>query len=415
MVNGPATLAEVCPVLPPNETGSFAIDGISPEIAVRPETPEQVAAAVRMCAGNGWAIAPCGGGTSMSLGNTPSRFDVALCTGGLAEIVEYEPADLVVTVQAGIRLGELQRHLAEHGQCLPLDPPLANKATIGGVIAANSSGPIRLRHGTCRDMLLGVKVVDAGGNITKAGGKVVKNVTGYDMCKLYTGSLGTLGVIVEASFKLSPLPRRLSSVLAWYPEVTSAFAAARRLHGLALPLRACELLSPPAAAGVLAAPGISAAGDGYLLATWLAGSEAAQSRLLRDVQQACGPATCQVIDQEADAAFWRALEDFGRGGDYDTITRLSTVPSETEALLRSLVGSTFVARVLSGLTYVFGAIPPEAGARAVYRVFERLPLPQKPGVDVWGSPGEDFGLMQAVKREFDPSGIFNPGRFVGGL
>ncbi|HEX6511723.1 MAG TPA: FAD-binding oxidoreductase, partial [Chloroflexota bacterium] len=155
---------------------AFAVDGLVPQVVACPKSVDELAAAVRVAADNGWAIIPRGGGTKMALGNIPRAADVVLCTAGLDQILEYEPADLVVTVQAGIRFGQLQRVLGEHGQFLALDPPMSDQVTAGGVIATNSSGPLRLRHGTVRDHLLGIKVVDPEGGITKSGGKVVKNV-----------------------------------------------------------------------------------------------------------------------------------------------------------------------------------------------------------------------------------------------
>src|SRR5438552_4761210 len=218
-----------------------------PQVVAFPDTAEQIAEIVRLAAEHRWAVIPRGGGTQMGMGGTPRAADVVVCTTAMNRVLEYEPADLVVTVQAGVRLAELQRQLAEHGQLLALDPPLPEQATIGGIIAANSNGPLRLRYGTCRDMLLGIKVVNADSSITKGGGKVVKNVTGYDMCKLYTGSLGSLGIIVEASFKLTPLPKQESTMVASFDALDEAFAAARAIYKSTPPVLACELISPAAA------------------------------------------------------------------------------------------------------------------------------------------------------------------------
>src|ERR687883_1494657 len=143
----------------------------------------------------------------------PRRLDQIIETTGLNRVVEYEPADLTVTVEAGMRFAELQQRLAEEGQFLALDPPAAEGATIGGVIATNASGPLRFAYGTARDLVIGTRVANPDGTLTRAGGRVVKNVAGYDLTKLYIGSLGTLGVIVELSFKLAPIPPVLSTVV----------------------------------------------------------------------------------------------------------------------------------------------------------------------------------------------------------
>ncbi|HEU0168162.1 MAG TPA: FAD-binding oxidoreductase, partial [Chloroflexota bacterium] len=277
-------LSRICHVAPESELSWYSVDGLAPSVAAYPSSTAEAAAVVREAADNGWAVLPRGGGTQLDLGAPPRAFDVALCLANLNRVVEYEPADLVVTVEAGIRLGELQRILGEHGQFLALDPPLAEKATIGGILAANASGPQRVRYGTARDLLLGIKVVTADGRVTKSGGRVVKNVTGYDMGKLYTGSLGTLGLIAEASFKLAPLPQREATVLASFADVPSAYTAARTLYKSALPLRACELLSPAAHSG-----------DGCTLAVWLGGGEASVERQVRDVSAACANADVRVV------------------------------------------------------------------------------------------------------------------------
>ncbi|MFI5266244.1 MAG: FAD-binding oxidoreductase [Chloroflexota bacterium] len=405
-------IAAICRVEPGEENQSLSIDGLIPKVVAYPESPEQVGAIAKIAAQRHLAIIPRGGGTQMTLGNIPRAADVVLCTTAMDQVLEYEPADLVVTAQAGLRLGNLQRTLAEHGQFLALDPPLADRATIGGIIAANASGPLRLRYGTVRDLLIGVKVVNADGAITKGGGKVVKNVTGYDMCKLYTGSLGTLGIVLEASFKLAPLPQLESAVLAWFTNLPHAYQAARAIYKSALPVRACELLSPVAAAALPGQPG------GYLLAVWIGGGEAAVQRQNSDVLGMCSAAADRTETVEGNQ-LWRAIEDFGRD-QHGTIAKLSSQPSRTGDLLNILPAeATFVSHVLSGVTYVFGAEaePAMRAARHLdgYAVLEACPPETKRRQDVWGPVGADFRLMERLKREFDPDSLLNPGRYVGGL
>ena len=185
---------------------TYAVDGLSPRIVVMPATPHEVAAVLETANASGAAVLPRGGGTQTALGMPPQRYDVALDLKRLNGVVEYEPADLTVTVEAGMRLSELQKLLGEKGQWLPLDPPLPDEATIGGVLATNVSGPARLRYGSSRDLVIGMTVALASGEVVKSGGRVVKNVAGYDLAKLHIGALGTLGVIVQAVFKVAPLP-----------------------------------------------------------------------------------------------------------------------------------------------------------------------------------------------------------------
>jgi len=195
-------------LLPPEPAGAFAVDGLTPQAAVAPASYEQVAEVMGYAHAEELAVIPWGGGAHIHTGNVPARYDIALSLSRLNAVVEHEPADLTTTVQAGMTLSELQGRLGAAGQLLPLDPPGGERATIGGILAANASGPWRHAFGSARDMTIGLRVVTAEGRITRAGGRVVKNVAGYDLCKLYVGSLGTLGVIVEATFKLAPLPQR---------------------------------------------------------------------------------------------------------------------------------------------------------------------------------------------------------------
>ena len=180
---------------------AFHVDGQSPDIAVAPTTIGELQSVLVEANNVGISVVPIGGGTHLGAGNAPASYDVALSLVGMSGIIAHEPADLTVTVEPGLPLANLQAALAEHGQFLPLDPPCEPAATIGGVLAANAFGPLRHAYGTSRDWLIGIRVVHADGSVSKSGGRVVKNVTGYDMHKLYVGSLGTLGVIAEATLK----------------------------------------------------------------------------------------------------------------------------------------------------------------------------------------------------------------------
>ncbi|HEX2171477.1 MAG TPA: FAD-binding oxidoreductase, partial [Dehalococcoidia bacterium] len=190
-----------------------AIDGVRPAIVCRPGSAAEVGEALAIAQGHSAAVAPTGGATKLGLGNPPRRLDILLALDALIGIVDYSPADLTVTCRAGTVWRDLQAHLAAHGQFVPIDPPFADRATVGGVLATNSYGPSRIGYGTARDHLIGVAVANPDGAVTRAGGKVVKNVAGYDLNKLYIGSLGTVGVIVEATWKLLPVPVASATLL----------------------------------------------------------------------------------------------------------------------------------------------------------------------------------------------------------
>src|ERR687893_617057 len=184
-----------------------AVDGVSPSFVVEPGSVEETSELMKLASDEGLAVAPRGSGTNLSLGNTPRDLDLILSTVRMGEVIEHVPGDQVVRVQSGTRLQDLQEQLARSNQLLGIDPPEGRAgATIGGVVAANSSGPRRYRYGTIRDLIIGITVVLSDGTVAKAGGKVVKNVAGYDLSKLFTGSLGTLGIIATANFRLHPRP-----------------------------------------------------------------------------------------------------------------------------------------------------------------------------------------------------------------
>nr|MDP9466981.1 FAD-binding oxidoreductase [Actinomycetota bacterium] len=182
-----------------------AVGGVVPGEVARPTSVEEAAEVLRAAHGDGLSVVPVGGGTKTSWAAPPASCDLLLDTTGLDRIVEHVAGDLIVVAEAGVRLADLQSSLSEHGQLLGLDPP-EQGATLGGVVSANASGPRRLAYGTVRDLLIGITVVLADGTVAKAGGKVVKNVAGYDLGKLYTGAHGSLGVVVSTTWRLHPLP-----------------------------------------------------------------------------------------------------------------------------------------------------------------------------------------------------------------
>ena len=198
--------AGISNVLSADKHPFYAVDGVLPNAVVLPSTVKELSEVVSLASDRGGAVTPYGGGTMMSLGNQPRGSGLVVVTTSLDGILQYEPSDLTITVQAGITLAKLAGVLAKEGQFLPLEVPFPGRATVGGLLAAAYSGPLSLFYGLPRDWLIGIRVVNANGTVTKAGGKVVKNVTGYDMNKLYTGSLGTLGIIAEATFKVAPKP-----------------------------------------------------------------------------------------------------------------------------------------------------------------------------------------------------------------
>src|SRR4051812_7525379 len=241
----------------------------------------EVSQVVREANESNQVVIPRGGGTRMGLGFPPTAADVLLHTTNLDRVVDYEPADLTLTIEAGATLEEVQELLRPEGQFLALDPPLASQSTLGGIIASNASGPLRLAYGSARDLVIGTRVVNADGVATKAGGRVVKNVAGYDLNKLYIGSLGTVGIVVELSFKLWPLPPGQGTVFGSF----DAESLARVLSGLLrsplgpMSLEALDAAAAQATLGADPGPGR------WLLAARYGGSERALVRQLSDTER----------------------------------------------------------------------------------------------------------------------------------
>src|SRR6185437_88204 len=227
----------------PAEAGD-AVLGVRPLVVAGPTSAEALAALLAFADGEGLAVLPRGGGTQMSVGFPPNRSDILLSLAALNHIIEHAPHDQTVTVEAGLPLAALQEHLAQTGQWLALDPPLRPGATVGGLIATAVAGPRRLRYGGVRDQILGVQVALADGTIARGGGKVVKNVAGYDLPKLFTGSLGTLGVVLSASFRLYPLPAASRTLLCVAPEPAPLFDAVHIITASTLTPTAIDVLGP---------------------------------------------------------------------------------------------------------------------------------------------------------------------------
>jgi glycolate oxidase FAD binding subunit len=391
------------------DPGAYAIDGLRPGLAVSPSRPEDVAEALKLATGSGAVVVPWGGGTQQSLGAALERFDLVLDLRGLDHILEYEPADLTVTVEAGTRLAELQRLLGERGQWLPLDPPLPAEATVGGILATNASGPTRHSRGTARDLVIGVSVALANGDIVKSGGRVVKNVAGYDMAKLQIGALGTLGVILQATFKVSPLPQQTLTC--------GAEGLLKRLSALAAHIDELRL---PAQALVLTK---EAAASNWTLLVRFAGGSAAVERARSDFLAAAGESSI-LSESEADAT-WSSLAALQQ----PTVSaKAGVLPAETSELAAWFAdqGANVAAYPSVGIVNcawtdrgLGASILKEGRSKAMERsgalVIERAPPELKREVNVWGEPRGDFALMQRLKLEFDPGRTLNRGRFLGGI
>jgi glycolate oxidase FAD binding subunit len=423
---------------------AFAMDGVLPRLVARPRSQEEVQAVVAACGAAGAAVACWGGGASMELGDPPRRLDVVLRLDALTRIVELDEANLNVTAEAGVRLGALQAVLMAKREFLPLDPPQAERVTVGGLVAANASGPGRLLYGTARDWVLGLRVVLPSGERIRCGGKVIKNVSGYDMNKLFIGSMGTLGVVTEATFKLLPAPAMRATVVGAFSEVARLSAVvSRTLESHLLP-EALEALDPQALRAVGHPLGL-AAPSGFGLAASVAGSRETVERQVRDLTrffaEAQASATATLDEAQGEPA-WRAIRDvqanLGGSAQARVVAKIAVPIAKTlelfsaaEALARkSGWRGAITAHAGSGIVRAGFAI--DEGAPATVRegldalrkqaesvegslVLEAAPAALKRSLGAWGMPGDALQVMRRVKAEFDPGELMCPGRFLGGI
>ncbi len=401
---------------------AVSIDGIVASEIVVPGDARETAAILAEAAALGRAVSPVGGGTALGLGNPPERLDILLSTERLAGIIDYEPTDLVLSVGAGARFGDVQAVLAEHGQRLPLDPPGGPDATIGGLIATGRWGPLRHSAGTLRDLLIGIAVAHPSGTVSKAGGMVVKNVSGYDMPRLYLGSLGTLGIVVSANFKVLPRPRAETTVIAVYDEPARAFLTASKLRNGREPIAALEIAFLDGAWRLAAriegrdetvaavARRIGAIAEGDLTqvegpesaswwATYIARQQVAQAEHAILVRCGVRPKETVVLA----TAMTAALSELGIAMPY-----LAASPGLGALVARLDLGGEGAFRSLAEVQHILLGLADTVTILAA-------PPSWKEGIDVWGRLPEGFDVMRSLRAQFDPERTINPGRFAGFL
>jgi glycolate oxidase FAD binding subunit len=404
-------------------TGADAVDGVQAELVAEPASVEEASRVLTAASRAGKKVVVVGSGSKLGLGNPPERLDLLVSTRRLHRVLEHAAGDLVVKVEAGARLADLQAALAPSGQWLALDPPEPG-ATVGGVVAANASGPRRLRYGTVRDLIIGITVVLADGTVAHAGGKVVKNVAGYDLSKLFCGSLGTLGLIAEATFRLHPRPAAAAVVTLQVERTEQLGEAVRRLLRSTLVPSAIELTW-------YGRPG--------LLTVVIEG--------IRPGVEAQAAAAAELLGEAGET------EVLGPGGTEAALSRLGALPWEkAEVGIKVAVPPAELPGALTGLwtgwlghgrmaahagtgVLEVGLEGPDPGnpdqveafagavakaraalaARQGTLVVAEAPPALKRAVDVWGPPGDAVELMRRVKRQFDPDRQMSPGRFVGGI
>jgi glycolate oxidase FAD binding subunit len=397
------------------------VAGVHPQMIVEPGDEQELAAVLKLANEEGLAVIPRGGGTKLGWGNPPRRADVVLSTARLNRIVEHAWADLTVTVEAGCPIKTLQDTLAQHGQRLALDPLWTEQATVGGVLSTNDSGALRLRFGALRDLIIGITLALPDGTLAKSGGKVVKNVAGYDLPKLVTGALGTLGVLTRAAFRLHPLPKQTRTVSYAAHDLRDAQRLLLAIQDSQLAHSAMQLRyadSAPPQIDVL--------------------FEATEAGLAAQLAGLKSIAAGAILADPSAAAVWNARQElYGAAKEDQTplpIAKISVLPTriaETLGLLGPILAihkpirqRTVIQATGLGCVGLEGS--PESVAAALTDLRDNIEhgggslviahrraamVPQ----DAWGTPGDALALMRALKWQFDPKTTLNPGRFVGGI
>lgn len=405
---------------------SDAIDGVAPAAMARPRNAAELCLVLAAANDRALAVAPRGGGSMLHLGNPIERLDLVVDLAALNRIVSHNAADLTLVVEAGITLAALRRALAEQAQFLGLDAPLPDRATIGGILASGASGPLKWHYGSPRDLVIGMQVALPDGRLTRSGGQVVKNVSGYDMARLHVGGLGTLGVITEVSFKLTPMPRRETTLVARFGDAQSCVAAALGVFNSGVMPLAMTAYDANVSAR------IDSGGGAQTLAVRLGGRPRTLQRMENETHAIISKRSASIDKLDDAADLWAQLADFGWQPDRQPLmsARIALLPTQipliSDALSRD-EGVAIVSQPGYGMinAHWFGDAVDLADALrrardAVHHaggslIVERAPPSVKAGVDIWDYSGDSLAVMRGLKAQYDPNRILNPNRFAGGI
>jgi len=454
------------------KTAPYAVDGITPKAVVFPKDTQQVSEAVKFANEKGLAIVPWGNGSKISMGNPPKRLDLVVCTKRLNHMKDVDVANLTLTVEAGVRLVDIQARLAteddrcylpledltsdsdemicsdrSHSGCfLPVDPPFGNSATIGGIIASNSSGPRRLLYNIPRDIILGTRFVAANGDIIGTGGKTVKNVSGYDISKLMVGSAGSLGILCEMTLRLLPLPEKMETLLFSFDAFENASDFTDRIFDSSLLPAAVEVMNGKAFENlkIVTPPGFTP--GAYIAAVALEAFHEAVDRMRTDMKkmaQQSGGAGEAVLSEDRHRPFWLGVSDlapalFGQFpgvlsaqlnypiSDWKPVVEFAAVTLSEDNLDYTLLahagsGVCLINFLINGNNAADNAVMAVRKLLARCRecggnlVLQRAPVALKADLPVWGEAGSSVLLMKRLKEKLDPLGVMSPGRYVDGL
>ena len=400
-----------------------AILGVTPRVTYAPESTDECASVMAECARERMRIAFIGGGTELPLGHAPAALDAVIRTGGMSRVLEYAPADMVIAVEAGVTLAQVQAVTRAERQMLALDAPHSERATLGGLIATGGCGPRRARYGAVRDLIIGVTLVRADGVVARGGGKVVKNVAGFDLPKVACGSLGTLGLIATATFRLHPLPDAAA---------TAVFRGVSPEEVVSLVGRIRQAQLEPTS--------VVAIGDHGGKLDLGVRFEGFDQGVDHQMKRAASLGPAEALSETAAETFWERQEKTRASSSHPERAlriKLAALPSQLPVisprlapLLDALRGGSFAWYATLGLGFVAGDVVDVSAANAALLaaraalvalpctgslVVECAPGEVRAVVDPWGPLPESFPLMSELKQRFDPERRLNPGRFIGGL
>jgi glycolate oxidase FAD binding subunit len=419
------------------QEGACRIDDFELPAVVRPESAAEICELVRRATAEGQALYPLGGRTMLDLGLPPTRPGYGVDLRSLNRVIDYPARDMTITVQAGITLAELQRVLAAEHQRLPVDVSAGGQATVGGALATNMSGPRRYGFGTLRDYVIGISTVNDEGHEVKAGGRVVKNVAGYDLCKLHVGALGTLGIITQVTLKVRPVPEvQVLVTLGCEPDALGPLLD--QLHGSRTRPVCLDLLNGPAARILARETGVGLPDAPWVVVVVYEESNESVSWQVQQLIRELPAASIRGLEARAGVAadsLWRALAEF-TGREARLSFKANLLPTGVAEFCESVVrvgaaSEEFLVHGQAGSGIVRGHLNGDLTLERVREMLEgfndraqaakgnvilpRCPPGWKHSLPVWGRPRNDLWLMRQVKEKLDPRRLFNPGRFVDGI
>ena len=457
----------------PSVTAQYSVDGVIPKAVVFPKNTRMVAALVQCACRGNLAIVPWGSGTKMAMGNPPKRLDLVVCMARMNHMLDVDTANLTITVEAGVKFRDVQARLAteedrcylpledlktdagefvcsdrSHSGCfLPMDPPFSERATMGGVVATNTTGPRRLLYGLPRDLVLGVRFVTPKGDIIGAGGKTVKNVSGYDVSKLMIGSMGSLGILCEMTMRLLPLPEKMETLLFSFDVFPDAGAFAAAILGTKLLPAAVEVANKAAIENMDLRGSMDFSPGSHVVMVALEAFDEAVARMHKELlamAQHFKAKGHSLVQEDKHRLFWLTVGEL-QGSAHQRFPRLVALQlnyplSAWKALfefadktlsqarldhtmLCHAGNSVTLINLLSGtkgtddkaLIEAVQALLAECRKAGGNLVVQRAPADLKKALPVWGEPGSDLPLMKRIRVELDPFGVMNPGRFAVGL